>query len=254
MKTLKQKILIPLCLLGIICLYMSVNSYISTRMISETNDTLDVHHEEIMQLQKVDMRVQELQKLLLSLAVMDDMQIKPLVAETGEASLASLNAAMEAFKPECEDELESYNQLKSDLNVLIQYYQEAAKIALGGDNAGAIAMANNEVMYSAKTVEEEIVALIDDLETEVSEKEAYQQQIYNGITIANLVIFIIAVVIIVLSVLICTKLIIKPTKIAMAQMKEITDSMKQNRGNLNARIDIKTQDEIGQLSAGINAM
>lgn len=30
------------------------------------------------------MRVQELQKLLLSLAVMDDMEIKPLVAETGK--------------------------------------------------------------------------------------------------------------------------------------------------------------------------
>ena len=253
MKTLKQKILIPLCLLGFICIYMSVNSYISIRIISETNEKLDVHHAAIMQLQKVDMRVQELQKLLLSLAVMDDMEIKPLVAETGEASLVSLNTALEAYKPACEDELESLDQLKSNLNVLIQYYQEAAEISLSGDNAGAIAMANNEVMYSAKTVEEEIVVMIADLETEINDLEAYQQRVSGGITIANVIIFIVVIVIIVLSILICMKLIIKPTKIATAQMKEITDSMKQDRGNLNARIEIKTQDEIGQLSAGINA-
>lgn len=92
---------------------------------------------------------------------MDDMDIKPLVAETGEASLKSLDAAMNSYKAACGDELDSYNQLTSDMNVLIQYYQTAANASLNGDNATAIAMANNEVMYSAKTVEDEIAQLSD---------------------------------------------------------------------------------------------
>ena len=79
MKTLKQKILIPLCLIGLICLYMAINSFISTDVISDTNAALDANYDRITHLQKVDMRVQELQKLLLSLAVMDDMEIKPLM-------------------------------------------------------------------------------------------------------------------------------------------------------------------------------
>lgn len=63
MKTLKQKILIPLFLLGFICIYMSVNNYITTRMTSQSTDSLNIYYDRMIQLEKIDMRVQELQKL-----------------------------------------------------------------------------------------------------------------------------------------------------------------------------------------------
>lgn len=253
MKTLKQKILIPLCLIGLICLYMAMNSFISTNVISETNSSLNAYYHKITHLQKVDMRVQELQKLLLSLAVMDNMEIKPLVAETGEASLQSLDEAMNEYKEACGDDLAAYNQLSSDLNVLINYYKEAVDYGLKDDNATAIAMANNEVMYSAKTVEEEIVVMISDLETTIDENLAKHERIYSGLNIANIIIFLVVVLIIIISVMICMKLIIKPTKHAIVQLNEITDSMRSDHGNLKARLDITTKDEIGQLSEGINS-
>ena len=57
----------------------------------------------------------------------------------------------------------------------------------------------------------------------------------------------------IISIMICMKLIIKPTKHAIAQLHEITESMRSDRGDLKARLDITTQDEIGQLSEGINS-
>lgn len=252
MKTLKQKILIPLIVLGLICVYISINSFISSNVLSTTDNSLAMYYDRIMQLEKVDMRVQELQKLLLSLSVMDDMEIKPLVAETGDASLKSLDTVLQAYKEACGNDLTSYNQLTTDLNTLIQYYNDAASYALAEDNATAIAMANNEVMYSAKTVEEEIVIMIDDLEAEIQAISAKQERTYSGLSVANLIIFFIVVVIIALSIRLCTKTIIQPAKATIAQLTEITDSMKNDQCDLKARIDIKTKDEIGQLASGIN--
>lgn len=252
MKTLKQKILIPICLLGIFCMYLSINSFISNNILSESNKSLNTYYSQILQLQKVDMRVQELQKLLLSLAVMDDMKIKPLVAETANSSLEKLNSVMEAYKEASGNQTANYDQLNKDINTLTGYFEKASEYALDDDNAKAIAMANNEVMYAAKAVEEEIVVFIDDLEKEIDSSLSLQNRLYQGINVANVVILVLVVILIIISIQICMKKIIQPTKKTTNQLSAITDSMKNNQGNLKERLSINTKDEIRQLALGIN--
>lgn len=252
MKSLKAKIMIPLCLVGIIAIYLSISSMVAMSTSIDINEDLKINYNIMVQLEKVDMRVQELQKLLLSLAVMDDPTIKPLVAETGEESLATLSEVMEAYKESCVSDLANYNQLSSDLSVLTNYYSEAVQLSLNGDDAGAIAMANDEVMYSAKTVEEEIAAYRTDLQTTLDTLQSRAQNNIQATKVGNIVGLITAIIIVVVCIIIVIKTIIFPTTQAASELSEITNLIKINEGDLTRRITITTEDEIAQLSSGVN--
>lgn len=47
--------------------------------------------------------------------------------------------------------------------------------------------------------------------------------------------------------------IVKPAKISGVQLRDIVDKIGNNEGDLTERIPVKTKDEIGQMSEGINS-
>ena len=61
-----------------------------------------------------------------------------------------------------------------------------------------------------------------------------------------LVIFVIIVFVVNLN-------IVKPAKISGVQLRDIVDKIGNNEGDLTERIPVKTKDEIGQMSEGINS-
>lgn len=63
---------------------------------------------------------------------------------------------------------------------------------------------------------------------------------------------VVAIVVTVVAIVIAMKLIANPTKKVSRTLDEIVDSIQNNEGDLTARIDIKNNDEIGQMASGIN--
>ena len=62
----------------------------------------------------------------------------------------------------------------------------------------------------------------------------------------------VSVIFMVLVIIIVNRSIAKPARNASAHMTEIVDKIKDNRGDLTERIEVKTKDEIAQLAEGIN--
>ena len=74
---------------------------------------------------------------------------------------------------------------------------------------------------------------------------AYSMQI----VIVAIIAFVIVLLVIVIAV---RNIVSKPAKKASKQLNNIIDNINNNQGDLTERIDVKSKDEIGQLSAGIN--
>jgi len=56
----------------------------------------------------------------------------------------------------------------------------------------------------------------------------------------------------VVSIIIAFRMIVKPTKKVSGTLEEIVNSIQNNEGDLTARVNVKSNDEIGQLAADIN--
>lgn len=88
---------------------------------------------------------------------------------------------------------------------------------------------------------EEIDYLLERIEIKIS-----------GTYIFDIILVGLAEVITVLAIVIAIRLIVKPTKKVCKDLRDVVDGIQNNEGDLTVRLDVKRNDEIGQIADGIN--
>ena len=98
----------------------------------------------------------------------------------------------------------------------------------------------------------------EDLNAQKVAKENFDNLIFlsdfrvSGTEIFNIILVFFGVVLIIINTIIVRKRIAGPAKNASVQLSRIVQKIEDNRGDLTERIQIRSQDEIGQLVNGVN--
>ena len=74
----------------------------------------------------------------------------------------------------------------------------------------------------------------------------------NGTYIFDIFLVVVSLVITIVAIFVSLKMIVMPTKKVSNIMEEIVTSIQNNEGDLTARVNVNSRDEIGQMAAGIN--
>lgn len=74
----------------------------------------------------------------------------------------------------------------------------------------------------------------------------------EGTYIFDIVLLVLAVIVTVVAIISAMQMIVKPTKKVSGTLEEIVSSIQKNEGDLTARVQVKSNDEIGQLASDIN--
>lgn len=90
-----------------------------------------------------------------------------------------------------------------------------------------------------------VVAEINDLMGHINLK-------ISGTYIFDIILLGVAAAVTVVSIYFSFRMIVKPTKKVSNKLEEIVKSIQNNEGDLTARVDVKNNDEIGQLASDIN--
>lgn len=94
----------------------------------------------------------------------------------------------------------------------------------------------------------EVSALVDDANYLL---ERIDMRI-NGTYLFDLILLGLALIVTVVAIIIAMKLIVNPTKKVSKTLDGIVTSIQNNEGDLTARVDVKSNDEVGQMASGIN--
>jgi len=140
---------------------------------------------------------------------------------------------------------------KEHLALLEENISTTASARLSGDMAGAVASNGQmrEIVMEMQTKQTEFVdALNKSASGEAAKGINSVQNIQNNALVINVLIMIIAVVI----VIVFSRSVIKPVNKATNKVNEIIKGIEAGEGNLTERLEVKSRDEIGQLSTGIN--
>ena len=105
--------------------------------------------------------------------------------------------------------------------------------------------------YEAITHEANIEGL-SELEADMAEWIATINKRIAGTIIFDYILLGIGAVVVFISIVIANRTLARPAKKASSQLNQIVENIDNNHGDLTARIDVKTKDEIGQLALGIN--
>lgn len=112
-------------------------------------------------------------------------------------------------------------------------------------------MANDITKYEELVRNQETESLAE-LETEIAYMIEHSATKIDGTVVFDYILIVIGILFEVISVLMANRLIARPAKNASAELSSIVKKIENNQGDLTERINVKTQDEIGQLAKGIN--
>jgi len=141
---------------------------------------------------------------------------------------------------------------KEHLALLEENILNTANARLSGDKAGAVASNGlmRDIVMEMQTKQTEFV---DALNKAASGQAAAGVNSVQGIQDLALFINVLIMVMTVIIFVVFSRSVVKPVNKATNKVNEIIDGIEHGEGNLTDRLEVKSQDEIGQLAMGINA-
>ena len=138
------------------------------------------------------------------------------------------------------------------VDVLNEQMKTVATLYLAGDEAGAAA-ANNGATANITAVVEAENAFDTMIATAVDNMIANRQATVDGVSSISDIMFFVFLGAAAFMVFVVNKSISAPAKNASGHLNTIIEKIENNEGDLTERIQIKSQDEVGQLVNGVNS-
>ena len=256
-KSIGGKIYSVLGVLSLVFIVMLILNFLAMKEIENNNNTVNAYMEmqavksevstAFQQVQlysnltyfkkdKEDERELMITKLGASLEVMDTQltELGRLVEQLGDEEIG-----------------EVYSAWRSETDTFKIFIQAIEKDAKNGDYDAVFERVNVQNVNKApvQTAEDNYDVLIDEKEATIIKKTEDRIVVADATNIVCLVIF---GIIIVMAIFISTITIIKPAKNSGKILEGIVTKLKNGEGDLTERIPVKSKDEIGQMSIGIN--
>ena len=126
------------------------------------------------------------------------------------------------------------------------------KQAMAGDSAAAVASANEIMADWTESLGGNIDQLITANDKMVKAAVQTQKDLYTSNLRTSLIFLGLAVIAFVVAIVSIVKGVVNPLKTQTRELNEIITEIEANQGDLTRRVSVKSNDEIGQSSEGIN--
>lgn len=147
-------------------------------------------------------------------------------------------------------------QLMNDTFALITEAQgttvELMQTAMGGDSAAAVSKANDVMKGWSTSIGDAMDELISRNDELVKEKIQRQEDMYKRKVAVSVIFIAITVAAFAGVIVVVIRAVVKPLQKQTKELSTIIDEIEAGQGDLTRRVTVKSNDEIGQSSQGIN--
>lgn len=251
------KLLVPVAILGCIALIIagiSLNSM--TAIQSESSKISNEGLRATICIDEINLAFANTQKLTLALCAQPSQDMYEYVA----ATLTEYVSDVTSYEEELlgyddyfsEEDLATMQECFDEITAAQATITELIQLAMTGDSASAIAQANSVMTEWSDSIGAKVDELVTANDALVKQNVQDQEDLYNRsktISIALLILAAVAFVIVVYTLILS---VVKPLKAQTKELKDIIDGINEGHGDLTKRVPVKSGDEIGQSSEGIN--
>ena len=248
-------------MLGILIIAFMVYNFIANSGLNQAKDSIESLANTYMKMQEhneaVSKNVAEVRLYGNLIVMMPDETSAMAMAKMVPDFITAIDASVEEMVALSKtignaDLIASLETYAAQLKLVEDNITATANARLAGDMAAAAA-SNGGLRDIVMVLQEYQATYTGLLSTCAAEDAAYGvksvQFIQNMALGINVVIMIAALVVII----VISRSVVKPTKNATKHLNAIMEGIEQGEGNLTERLTVKSMDEIGQLSTGINS-
>lgn len=251
------KLIIPVAVLGCIAIMIAgVSLYSMTAVQKESNQISGEGVRATICMDEINLAFANTQKLTLALCAELSKDLYEYVA----SQLTEYQSNVDSYEKELlamdhyftADDIQLMNETFDLLTEAQGTTVELMQTAMAGDSAAAVAKANSVMTEWSDTIAVNMDTLISRNDELVKQNIQEQKDLYNQNMILSLILLAISFVAFVMVVVVIIKTVVKPLRKQTSELTEIIDEIKGGHGDLTKRVTVKSMDEIGQSSIGIN--
>lgn len=251
------KLIIPVAVLGCIAIMIAgVSLYSMTAVQKESNQISGEGVRATICMDEINLAFANTQKLTLALCAEPSKDLYEYVA----SQLTEYQSNVDSYEKELlamdhyftADDIQLMNETFDLLTEAQGTTVELMQTAMAGDSAAAVAKANSVMTEWSDTIAVNMDTLISRNDELVKQNIQEQKDLYNQNMILSLILLAISFVAFVMVVVVIIKTVVKPHRKQTSELTEIIDEIKGGHGDLTKRVTVKSMDEIGQSSIGIN--
>ena len=251
------KLIIPVAVLGCIAIMIAgVSLYSMTAVQKESNQISGEGVRATICMDEINLAFANTQKLTLALCAEPSKDLYEYVA----SQLTEYQSNVDSYEKELlamdhyftADDIQLMNETFDLLTEAQGTTVELMQTAMAGDSAAAVAKANSVMTEWSDTIAVNMDTLISRNDELVKQNIQEQKDLYNQNMILSLILLAISFVAFVMVVVVIIKTVVKPLRKQTSELTETIDEIKGGHGDITKRVTVKSMDEIGQSSIGIN--
>lgn len=253
-KSIGLKIMVPFCILAIVCGLCSTLIYSKIAQMNQATKSISDNYmtitEKTGEMESDFILLQY--KLARYVTAFDDDDLKQLSKDIKEATARmDKNISVIAEKSSDSGEADAIKDYKAAYATFSESYQKSKKAI---DDYELNGMKNlNEAV---EPIYKKFQSAIDDMQKVNSQKAENSQGALGAAASQSTLAFVVLIALLVVSIGFCILMVVatilRPTKHAIRHLNGIVRSIEQDHGDLTSQIQVKTKDEVGTLVVGIN--
>ena len=251
------KLIIPVAVLGCIAIMIAgVGLYSMTAVQKESNQISGEGVRATICMDEINLEFANTQKLTLALCAEPSKDLYEYVA----SQLTEYQSDVDSYEQELlamdhyftADDIELMNETFAMITEAQGTVVELMQTAMAGDSAAAVTEANSVMKDWSESIGANMDTLISRNDTLVKQNIQDQKDLYNRNMVISLLLLAVSFVAFIMVVVVIIKTVVKPLRKQTSELTEIIDEINAGHGDLTKRVTVKSMDEIGQSSMGIN--
>lgn len=251
------KLIIPVAVLGCIAIMIAgVSLFSMTAVQKESNQISGEGVRATICMDGINFEFANTQKLTLALCAEPSKELYEYVA----SQLTEYQSDVDSYEKELlamdhyftADDIQLMNETFDLITEAQGTTVELMQTAMAGDPTVAVTKANSVMKDWSESIGSNMDALISRNDALMKQNIQDQKDLYNRNMVISLVLLAISFVAFIMVVVVIMKAVVKPLRKQTSELTEIIDEIKAGQGDLTKRITVKSMDEIGQSSTGIN--
>ncbi|MBR1742669.1 MAG: methyl-accepting chemotaxis protein, partial [Lachnospiraceae bacterium] len=247
-------ILMPVFVLGIVCILSSVVAVLGIRRVnSSASEITNQYLSGVTALSDIQKETKDIHRMGLShiVATKLDTMIELVSAIREREDI--IEGYLEEYGGYVGDSDQSdYESLKKNYESLKSELASLMALSANGDNEKAYIMANDTIQTYSEDMQKSIDSMSDRMQENAAAAKVSQASVYRSAVIISGVFVIISLVSLIATIISAQKLVIRPLTKTQKEIRGIITDIENREGDLTRRVPMPANREVAEVGSGIN--
>lgn len=255
--SITAKIMLPVIGLTILLIITGVTSLLVMQTMQDSSDEISGNYaQSILQLGDMNVKFEALKRIAFAHCISESETEQKVLEEEAETLKKEITAISVEFEKTLDAgaEMDAYKQLEEVYGDFKESMEKVLDLSFKGMDEEAVQIVNRELTNKGKEMSTLMSQMVEANKDGMEEAILQDEAAFEFARTTVFVLIVVSVVIAVLGIITTMVSVIRPIKKSTKRIQKIVANIEDAKGDLTMRVDVTSEDEVGQMCKDVNAL